>query len=290
MKLNFKYIFAALSLAAVFASCDRRAEFQSAKFITLDHYSYSVDETVGEISIPVHIYNQDCHEVQVSVKGVDGTALAGTDFELLSPTSGVLTFPGGTDSLVVKVAIKPHEGVYTGNKSFKVQVASTTDGVVNGNLTTAVVTINDLDHPLSAILGDYTATGLVAIAGGAAQWKVTFAANEESVSKVDVINLSCFDETVVGDVSEDMNVITIPYGQLYEANGYVTMFCGYGIGGYYEDEGNLILTRTETGWKQSSDIDDSEMQWGIGCLATDGEGNPLGWLNYIYPGMVLTDM
>lgn len=290
MKINFKYIMTALTVAVLSISCHNKVDYEYEKFVTMDHYVYSVNENVGEIVLPVHIYNQDCHEVQVSVKSVDGTAVAGTDYELLSPTSGVLTFPGGTDSLVVKVAIKPHEGVYTGNKSFKVQVASTTDGVVNGDLTTAVVTINDLDHPLSAILGDYTATGLVASAGGAAQWKVTFAANEESVSKVNVINLSWFDETVVGDVSEDMNVITIPYGQLYEASGYVTMFCGYGIGGYYEDEGNLILTRTETGWEQSSDIDDSEMQWGIGCLATDGEGNPLGWLDYIYPGMVLTDM
>ena len=286
--MNFKHILAALSLVALFASCDRRVEFQSSKFITLDHYAYSVNETTPEVSIPVHIYNPDQSEVQVTVSVIESTAKTGTDFEVTSPASGILTFGPNDSTQVVKVQIKGQTGTYTGNKSFAIQVASATEGVTVGNTNVAAVTIIDLDHPLSSILGDYTATGLVATAGGQAQWDVTLSANEESISKVNVYNLSWCEETLVGEVSEDMTVITIPFGQMYVASGYATMFCGYGEGGYYAPAGNLILTKTETGWVQSTDIDDAEMTWGIGCLATS-DGSPLGWLDYMLPGIVLTD-
>ena len=92
---------------------------------------------------------------------------------------------------------------------------------------------------------------------------------------------------MVGDVSEDMTVITIPYGQMYVASGYDTMFCGYASGGYYKPSGNLILTKTDAGWVQTSDADDDTTKWGIGCLATSN-GSPVGWLDYIMPGVVLT--
>lgn len=288
MKLNFKYIVAALALVALSASCDRKVDFPSEKFVTLDDYVYSVDETSGEVVIPVHVYNHGNEDVQVAVKLLADSAVEGTDYELVNPTSGVLSFPAGTDSLTIKVAIKPHVGVYTGTKKFGVQVASATEGVVTGVLSSANVSISDLDHPLADILGDYVATGDTK-SSGVAQWKVTFAANEDDVTKVNVVNLSWFNETLVGDVSEDHNVVTLPFGQMYVASGYATLFCGWSTGGYYNPSGNLILTKTEAGWSQSADIDTSDSQWGIGCLATSG-GSPLGWLDYIQPGLTLTKL
>lgn len=288
MKINFKYIIAALALVAATASCDRKIDFPADKFVTLDHYAYSVDETAQEVVIPVHIYHQDNNDVQVAVKLIADSAVEGTDYEIISPESGVLNFTGGNDSLSIKIAIKPHVGTYTGTKKFGVQVTSTTEGVMHGEAASATVTIKDIDHPLAAILGDYTATALVASAGGQASWPVSFAANDESISMVNVTNLSWYNETVVGTVSDDMNVITIPFGQMYMASGYETMFCGFADGGYYEPEGNLILTKTETGWIQSTDVDTETIKWGIGCLATDGAGNPLGWLDYFYPSIELT--
>ena len=286
MKTTFKYIVAALAFVALSASCDRRVDFPSQEFVTLDNYSYSVDESAGELVIPVHVYNHSNKDVQVAVKLLADSAVEGTDYELVTPTSGVLSFPAGTDSLVIKVAIKPHVGVYTGTKKFGVQVASATEGVVTGEFSTASVSVSDLDHPLADILGDYVATGNTK-SSGVAQWKVTFAANEDDVTKVNVVNLSWFNETLVGDVSEDHNVVTLPFGQMYVASGYATMFCGWATGGYYNPSGNLLLTRTETGWAQSTDVDTPDRKWGIGCLATSG-GSPLGWLDYIQPGLTLT--
>ena len=156
MKLNFKYTLATLALAALFASCDRTAEFKSEKFISVDNNSYSVTEVAGEVTIPVHVYNADNNEVNVSVTVLPGTAEEGADFEVVTPASGVLTFAAGETTKEVKIAIKSHEGVYTGNKNFAIQVASATEGVLVGKFDTSLITINDLDHPLSKFIGDWS--------------------------------------------------------------------------------------------------------------------------------------
>ena len=77
MKLNFKNILAAAALSALFVSCDRTAEFEPGQFVSLDHYSYSVNETAGEVVIPVHVYNATS-EVQVAVSVISSTAEEGT--------------------------------------------------------------------------------------------------------------------------------------------------------------------------------------------------------------------
>ena len=280
-------IIAAAIAVVLSASCNRALEFQHETFATFDAVNFSIDETAGKVRIPVSVYNPTGAEINVSVACVDGKAKVNEDFELTYPESGVITFSGAKSTDTLEIAIKPFVGVFTNNKEFTVQISSSTTGVGVGNLRTAKVTIKDLDHPLASILGDYDAVGLMASAGGAYKWSVTFDKNDDSVQKVNVIGLSDLGETLVGDVSEDMTVITIPYGQMYVASGYDTMFCGWSSGGYYKASGNLILTKTDAGWVQSSDLDDETRQWGIGCLATSN-GTPLGWLDYIMPGAVLT--
>lgn len=237
MKINFKYILTAMAVIALSVSCDNKAEFQSEKFVTMDHYSYSVAETVGEVVLPVHIYNQDCKDVQVSVKAVDGTAVAGTDYEILTPSSGVLSFAEGTDSLTVKVAIKPQVGKYTGNLNFYIQVNSATEGVVNGNLTTAMVTIRDLDHPLAAFLGDWT--GVYALANGQKLPNtISIVADPDDVTKVTIENLELYFAIAGGEVAPDANVfkasvnedktiITIPQKQEVSPNYPGTVIRGF---------------------------------------------------------------
>jgi len=282
-------IIAAAMVLVLSASCNRKIELQPQTFATFDAVSFSVDETAPSVSVPVSIYNPTGAEVQVTVKGVDGKAVNGVDYEIVSPASGILTFSGDVATQNIEVKINGQVGEFTNNKDFTIQIASATTGVSVGNLNTARVVIKDLDHPLASILGEYAAEGLSAAAGGAYAWTVTIDKNDDSVQKVNVIGLNDWGETLVGEVSDDMTVITMPFGQTYVASGYTTLFVGFGEGGYYAPSGNLILTRTETGWIQSSDIDDEEMQWGYGALAIDdASGSPLGWLDYIYPGVVLT--
>lgn len=206
MKINFKHIMAALAVVALTVSCNNKADFEHEKFITLDHYSYAVDETIGEIEIPVHIYNHDCNEVQVAIRAIDDTAVQGEDYEIISPASGVLTFPSGTDSLTVKVAIKPHIGSFTGTKTFGLQVMSSTEGVGVGMNDFAQINIKDLDHPLAAFIGTWTSTGPVETAGGVLPSK-TFAisADPEDLTKLIVDDFDIMFAELNGLVAPDYN-------------------------------------------------------------------------------------
>lgn len=287
MKRNIILFVAAAVTLLLAASCNRKVEYQFEKYATLYRSSFSVKEDAGELRIPVLVNNTKGADVQVSVKISEGTAEDGVDYEVVSPANGILSFSGDADSLDVVIKImSPNLGEFTGSKDFAVEIASVTEGVGVGVLSHAVVTIDDVDHPLAAILGEYTAAGTSA-GSGAYNWTVVIDKHTE-LTKVNIVGLADFGETLVGNITEDQTVITVPFGQQYTAAGYPTLFVGYGAGGYYLPSGNLILTRTETGWIQSCDQDDSEMSWGYGALACDADGNPLGWLDYVNPGVVLT--
>lgn len=287
MKRNIILFVAAALTLLLAASCGRKVEYQFEKYATLYRSSFSVAENAGELRIPVLVNNTKGAEVQVSVMLTDNTAEEGVDYELLSPVNGILSFSGETDSLdVVLKILSPNLGEFTDSKDFNLAIASATEGLGVGVIHQAKVTIDDVDHPLAAILGEYTATGTSRVSG-TYSWGVKIDKHTD-LTKVNIIGLADFGETLVGNVNEDLTVITVPFGQSYVASGYNTLFVGFGAGGYYAPSGNLILTRTETGWNQSSDIDDPEMIWGYGALACDDAGNLLGWLDYVNPGVVLT--
>lgn len=281
MKLNFKYTLATLALAGLLASCDRTAEFQSEKFVTVDNTSYSVTETAGEVTIPVHLYNADNNEVSVSVTVVPGTAEEGVDYEIVSPASGVLTFAAGEQTKDVTIAIKSHEGVYTGNKNFMVQVASATEGVANGNLTVAAVTINDLDHPLSAFFGDWTgnfSTGR----GGYAGHTITISPVEGDVTKLLINNLEPYFASAglvapnynvfEGVVNEERTTVTISMGQ---AIGYGSVFIvGTNDPAGDTDFADVIMVLNADGTLTMPNF------WGV--LDADG------WWNYCFGPTVLS--
>lgn len=146
---------------ALSASCNRAIELQPQTFATLDAVSFSVDETVGKVSVPVSIYNPTGAEVQVTVKGVDGRGVKGVDYDIVSPSSGILTFSGDVTTQNIEVEITDFTGEFTGGKDFKIEIASATAGVSVGNLNTAYFTIKDLDHPLAAFIGEWTGAPLV---------------------------------------------------------------------------------------------------------------------------------
>lgn len=285
MKRNIiLFVAAAVALLSI-ASCNRKVEYQFDTYATLYRSSFSVSEDAGELRIPVLLKNKN-GDAQISVKVTDGSAEVDFDYEVISPSNDLLSFTGDTDSLDIVIKIlTPELGQFTGSKDFAVTLSSVTAGVSVGAYSQAVVTIDDVDHPLAPILGEYTATGQMA--SGGTSWVVKIDKHED-LTKVNFIGLADFGETLVGNINEAMTLITIPFGQMYVASGYDTLFVGWGAGGYYMPSGNLILTKTETGWEMSCDGDDSEMSWGYGALAVDGSGSPLGWLDYVLPGTILT--
>lgn len=157
MKKIFNILTVAV-LVLLMGSCDRKAEFDHETFATFNAVKYDLAENVGKVTIPVSIYNPTGAEVQVTVATLDGKAVKGTDYNVISPASGVLTFSGDVHTLDIEIEITSLEGEFTGSKDFKVQIASATSGLSVGNLNTANVTIIDLDHPLSAFIGGWVGT------------------------------------------------------------------------------------------------------------------------------------
>lgn len=146
---------AAVSALLLSASCNRKYEYEQLTYATLYKTSYSVAENIGEVKIPVLLNNATGAEVNISVALTEGLAEEGTDYELISPASGMLTFSGETDSLDIVISIKSFEGEFTGSKDFSLEIASLSEGVSVGNYATAKVSISDLDHPLSPLLGNW---------------------------------------------------------------------------------------------------------------------------------------
>lgn len=154
MKRNLLYIIMALvSVCAI--SCDRTATYQAITYVSFYNDVYTVDETVEQVVVPVILQNATGKEVQISVSVAESsTAEEGVDYEIISPE--LLTFEGDVDSLAVVVNIKSHVGEFTGTRSLEFELASHTDGVAFGVINTALININDLDHPLAHLFGTWS--------------------------------------------------------------------------------------------------------------------------------------
>lgn len=165
-------IIAAALLLLVASSCGRKVTYEYLAYATLESSSYSFDEDVQEVTIPVTIYNPTGAEVQLSVNTVDGKAKEDVDFEIISPISGVLTFASGETTQNIVIGIIEHEGVLTGSKDFTLSIASVTEGFDVGNVNTTKLTIKDLDHPLKEFIGVWSAS-VTGYSGTKYSWDIT---------------------------------------------------------------------------------------------------------------------
>jgi len=95
-------------------------------------------EDIGEIRLVVYRGNDGDQPVTVDYATIDGTALAGTDYEA---SSGTLTFGPDDTFQEITVAIL-NDGVIDPDKSFQVQLSQATGGAL-GTPSLATVTIQD---------------------------------------------------------------------------------------------------------------------------------------------------
>ena len=153
-----------------------------------------------------------------------------------------------------------------------------------GASNTCSVTINDLDHPLSAILGDFTAKG-ESYFNGPQEWTMTFLKDAGDVTKVWIYNIfgsdnwADTDTMFYGLVDDDLTNISVPLGQETEYKYGGTTPCvllGFdGKDGW--DEGYLNIA-IKNGGKTLEFIDYGP--W----LYIPGAGS----VNIIYGGVVCT--
>ena len=236
------------------ASCNpnKLAEFDDKDaFVAFNGANYNISEDGGSIKIPVTLASAKGLDATVTVAGVDGTAKAGVDFTVATSS---LQFNASTRTAYVEVNIINRPGEYTGDLSFQLKFGSL-GGVNAGFQSTTTITINDLDHPLSFILGDYTASG-ISYWDGPINWTMTLKKDASDDSKVWFFNLfgnsgwAADDTMFYGVVNPEKTTITIPLGQTSEykySNGKPLILLGLTSDLYGYDSGNVIVTIKDDG-------------------------------------------
>ncbi len=258
MKNISKIILGAAALLSV-AACQNKAEFKSYPFARLQTYSYTVEETAGTLNIPVTINAEGGSlNTAITFEVISDSAVEGTDFTV-SPAGGVLNFSGNdTENIVITIA--DQSGVFTGNKSFTVNLTGATNGYTIGAYYSASVTIKDLDDPRSAFLGTFTADATDYWGQAGAVIDIVVDPDDDTYSKLLVGNM-CYPLVVYGitmsngfnilsaTMNEERTAISIPCGQVVLENYGPIILVTYGADGASMDgaltlsldaEGNLV--------------------------------------------------
>jgi len=186
-------ILSVVALGAALMACQNLVEFEHHSFVsytpTDNNFNPSINEDYGTYTIPVSVYNTD-GAVSVTVTPVDGSAKAGTNYSLVEPANGVLSFSAGETTKNVVVSITNLEGEFTGSLDFAIDIKSATEGVETGASSRISFTVKDLDHPLSAFLGTWTLAGVADYWGDVYDFAFTIVAPDASdVTYVEVHDL-----------------------------------------------------------------------------------------------------
>lgn len=258
MKLNNIILAGAVILMA--ASCSRLNQVPvfnaDDSFAAFDKASMSATEEAGRVQIPVTIASIDPVNTTVSysVDTQASTAVEGVNFKLADP-SAVLSFDGQARTAYIEMDILPIRGDegYTGDKVVVIRLDNA-NGLNIGSENTCRFTINDLDHPLSAILGEYI------IADGSQTGTITIVKDPDDVTVVHFPDLMASTQTwvgsaypfdIIGQVSDDLSTIVIPLpvdtGYTY-SNGENLKIYASDENYVYYDQPSITLTRTPTGY------------------------------------------
>ncbi len=293
MKLNIKYLSFLLAGAVALASCDKNEPNvfdDKDAFVAFDAVSvtYSEDYSVdgATFKIPVTL---------ASVKGLEETvkfevvtpeqkaAVAGVNYELLT-TTGVLTFNAENRTQYIEFKTKT-DGEYTGDLKFSVKLLPS-ETLPVGSESECTVTISDIDHPLTFMLGSYSATGKHFVSGASLAWTMTFYKDAEDDHKVWIDNIfandgwAADDTRYYGIVSDDNTTLNIPFGQESEykySNGNPVVLLGLDASGNGYDTGSVDVNIVVDGNNVTLDFG---TEWGFWANI---EG--AGYIGVVSPGI-----
>ena len=305
-----KYFVILAVLAFAAASCNKNESptfDDKDAFVAFNKGAITVSETDKTVSIPVTLVSLSGMQTTISYEAIDGTAKVNTNFTLVDGAA-TLTFTKDAPTQYIKLNILDPEAVYeggertggkyTGDLRFSLKFKSTGD-VAAGFENSCTITIEDTDHPLSAILGSWTFNATKP-AGTPVTWTNELRKDENDDHKVWIYNIAFLSSgwagwniSYYGNVSEDLKTITIPLGQESEykySNGNpVTLFSvDAGFNDLY-DGGNIYATIQydanghATGLTFDLDQTDAGKDAGIICYIVDA-----GTLGYVYGPMTAT--
>ena len=273
MKRITKYIGLALAVSAFAASCNKNAEpvfNDKDAFVAFNSQTLSVSEDYSKdgdnFKIPVTLAAVKGIETTVKFEVTSLTAKAGVNFSL-ETSSGVLTFNAENRTSYIEIKTLP-DGIFTGDLQFRVEVFANED-VTTGSENICTVTINDIDHPLTALLGEYTMTGTKYGASAPVSWTMELRKDKEDVTKVWFYNMmgnsgwAGDDIMYYGVVDSDKTKITVPFGQkseyVHSTGEPVTLFgLDSSLNGYDDGSMEIALTKDASG-KYSMDFG----EWGL---------------------------
>lgn len=271
------------SVAALFslASCDNKADFSTSPFVRLNGTSFVFNEDAGKVEIPIYAFPDDSLgfprgtvSTDVTFEIIEGSAKNGVNFSV-EQANGVVSIKDAKSGSIV-LDITDLSGEFTGDLDFKVRLTSASNGLTLGGAYEASVLIKDLDHPLGAILGSYTADYVSYFDGTQYNHTLTIEPDPSDMTKVWINNLDPFfysngykapsSNRFYANVSADLSTMTVPMGQLV---GYQDVELASGSGEplvfeFSKDHSSFV----------SNDI--------IGVAAADG------WYEAYLPGIVFS--
>lgn len=231
-----------LSIVAIVASsCENLNEIptfsDSSAFVKIDKPTMGINENVGVLRIPVTLVSASGVATTVTYKVTDGTAKITDNYTLVDATK-TLTFTAENRTQYIEINIVNLALFYTGDLKFTVELDATGD-VKKGSDNKCTVTIQDLDHPLTPILGEYTAVG-TSYFNGTEQWTVTLTKDATDVTKVWISNFVKGGSSlaVYGVVDAEMTIIKVPIFQVIATS---TSYPLIRLEGYYGPDGEVAI-------------------------------------------------
>lgn len=299
MKLNIKYLSFLLAGAVALASCDKNepnvfddkdafVAFDAVAVTYAEDYSVPAEEGAAPLSFKIPV-------TLASVKGLEETvkfeivtpeekgAVEDVNYKLLT-TSGVLSFNAENRTQYIEF-VTMTDGEYTGDLKFTVKLLPS-ETLPVGSESECVVTISDIDHPLTFMLGAYSASGTHFVSEAALSWTMTFYKDADDDHKVWIDNIfandgwAADDTRYYGIVSDDNTTLNIPFGQeseyKYGGTTPVTLL-GLSSEGNGFDTGSVDVKIIVEGDKVSLDFGE---EWGFWANI---EG--AGYIGVVAPGI-----
>ena len=258
---NIYKVFAAAALLSI-AACTPKADYVTYDFVNVPATAVTNEDVVLEI--PVQTVAQSgvgSEGAEVQFKVIEVKGANGVDYTV-EPANGIVSTTMDTPG---KIVVKPTNkvGEYTGDYKLAIELTGVSgDFSIGGSYQTSI-TIKDIDHPLSEILGTYAVQHVYFYDGSLyyGRFDMELKPVDGNINQVACTGINMFaadynnaagDFDVIGDVSEDMKTITFVCPQAVRfSTGYGTLELYHTEykGGYMVYDDNIIYTATATGYQ-----------------------------------------
>lgn len=285
----YKIVYGMLAAALMtFASCSNDyPTFDDADaFVAMTSSSAFISETGDSLVVPVMLTSlsgiEKTVEFTLTPDSVAG-AVEGTHYTLVNESKS-LTFTKAQPTQYIKFKIKDND-VFGGDVKFTISLVKPA-GLNLGANKNCVVTIEDDEHPLAFILGEFTAKG-TSYFDGEIEWTARIEKDASNLNMVWITGLVDGTTTAIyGTVNEDKTEVTIPMEQqVHPHSTYDILLEAYGWDGSartsLEDGAPLVGQIAEDGTISFPDY------WFGGYAFYKSDGSGAGWWDLLQNDVVL---